>query len=173
MRTLVIFVHPYLEHSHSNRELINFYVRHNKYTFRDLYEDYPDFHIEAFKERKRLKNFDRIIFHFPLIWYGMPPLLKLWIDEVLSRDWLSNDDENPIKGKEVFILMTTTESREAFEAQGIVGKRPSELLSSLTTAMRMLGANIKEIETIYRVDKLTKKELVEEKQRLISLLQQH
>jgi putative NADPH-quinone reductase len=87
-KTLVVFAHPYLEHSNSNAELINFYVRHQHFTLRDIYEEYPNFHIAAFRERKRIKNYDRFIFQFPLIWFGMPPLLKLWIDEVFDRDWL-------------------------------------------------------------------------------------
>lgn len=100
-KTLVVFAHPYLEHSNSNVELINFYVRHQHYTLRDLYEEYPDFHIAAFRERKRLANYDRFIFQFPLIWFGMPPLLRLWIDEVFDRDWLQPGKYNPLENKEV------------------------------------------------------------------------
>ncbi|CAG0902604.1 unnamed protein product, partial [Darwinula stevensoni] len=103
--TLIIFAHPYLEHSQSNKELLNFYVRHHHCVFRDLYEEFPDFHIPAFRERKRLKNFDRIIFHFPLIWFGIPPLLKLWIDEVFDLKWQKEDEENPLKNKEAIILI--------------------------------------------------------------------
>jgi glutathione-regulated potassium-efflux system ancillary protein KefG len=64
-KTLVVFAHPYLEHSNSNVELINFYVRHQHYTLRDLYEEYPDFHIAAFRERKRLKTMTALFFSFP------------------------------------------------------------------------------------------------------------
>jgi glutathione-regulated potassium-efflux system ancillary protein KefG len=63
-KTLVVFAHPYLEHSNSNVELINFYVRHQHYTLRDLYEEYPDFHIAAFRERKRLKIMTALFFSF-------------------------------------------------------------------------------------------------------------
>lgn len=98
-KTLVVFAHPYLEHSNSNAELINFYVRHQHFTLRDIYEEYPNFHIAAFRERKRIKNYDRFIFQFPLIWFGMPPLLKLWIDEVFDRDWLKEDHHNPLEEK--------------------------------------------------------------------------
>lgn len=43
--------------------------------------------------------YDTIIFHFPMIWFGMPPLLKLWIDEVFDMKWLSGLDTSPVKGK--------------------------------------------------------------------------
>ncbi|WP_394364328.1 NAD(P)H-dependent oxidoreductase [Chryseobacterium jejuense] len=26
-----------------------------------------------------LANYDRFVFQFPLIWFGMPPLLRLWM----------------------------------------------------------------------------------------------
>jgi len=83
-KTLVLFAHPYFEHSTTNIRLLECYQAMENITFRDLYQDYPDFHIQPFRERKRIVEYDRIIFHFPIIWFGLPPLLKLWIDEVFD-----------------------------------------------------------------------------------------
>lgn len=171
-KTLVVFAHPYLEYSNSNVELINFYVRHQHYTLRDLYEDYPDFHIAAFRERKRLKNYDRFIFQFPIIWFGMPPLLRLWIDEVFDRNWLNDDEENPLEGKEVYIVVTTGGKERSFSREGTYHYTIEELISGLIVSLKVFKANIKDIIIVYEANKLSKKEIILHKQKFAQLLDQ-
>ncbi|WKS94845.1 hypothetical protein [Riemerella columbina] len=48
-KTLVLFAHPFLEHSVFNAQVIEVYQGVEGLTFRDLYEEYPDFHIAAFR----------------------------------------------------------------------------------------------------------------------------
>lgn len=169
-RTLVLFAHPYLEHSHSNKELINFYERHQHYTFRDLYEEFPNFHIPAFRERKRLKNYDRIIIQFPMIWFGIPPLLKLWMDEVLDRDWVNAPEQNPLLGKEIFFLVTTGGKEHSFQPGGRYHYTVEQLISGVIASLKVFGAEIKAVKTVYESHKLTKKQIIEEKLRLIEIL---
>jgi glutathione-regulated potassium-efflux system ancillary protein KefG len=171
-KTLVVFAHPYLEHSNSNSELINFYVRHQHFTLRDIYEDYPDFHIAAFRERKRLKNYDRFIFQFPLIWFGMPPLLKLWIDEVFDRDWLKEEHTNPLEGKEVYILVTTGGKERSFSKEGTYGYTVEELISGLIVSLNVFKADVKNIKIVYEANKLSKKEIIFHKRKFTELLNQ-
>ncbi len=171
-KTLVIFAHPYLEHSNSNIELYNFYVRDQHFTLRDLYEEYAEFHIAAFRERKRLKNYDRLIFQFPIIWFGIPPLLKLWIDEVFDRSWLQEGVENPLENKEVYIVATTGGRERSFSEDGTYGYTVEELISSLVVSLKVFKANLKSITVVYQANKLTKKEIILEKQKFISQLNQ-
>jgi glutathione-regulated potassium-efflux system ancillary protein KefG len=170
--TLVVFAHPYLEHSNSNVELINFYVRHQHFTLRDLYEEYPDFHIAAFRERKRLKNYERIIFQFPIIWFGLPPLLRLWMDEVFDREWLKDDMENPLDGKEVFIVITTGGKEHSFTKTGTYKYTIEELISGLIVSLNVFNAKIKHIKVVYEANKLSKKEIILHKQEFAELLEQ-
>lgn len=171
-KTLVVFAHPYLEHSNSNAELINFYVRHQHFTLRDLYEEYPNFHIAAFRERKRIKNYERFIFQFPLIWFGMPPLLKLWIDEVFDRDWLKDENYNPLEGKEVYILVTTGGKERSFHKNGTYKFTVEELISGLIVSLSVFKANVKNIKVVYEANKLSKKEIIIHKQEFSELLNQ-
>ncbi|AKK73111.1 NAD(P)H dehydrogenase [Chryseobacterium sp. P1-3] len=171
-KTLVVFAHPYLEHSNSNVELINFYVRHQHYTLRDLYEEYPDFHIAAFRERKRLAHYDRFIFQFPLIWFGMPPLLRLWIDEVFDRDWLQPGKDNPLENKEVYILITTGGKERSFTKTGTYQYTIDELISGLIVSLKVFKANIKHIKIVYEANKLSKKEIILHKKEFSELLNQ-
>lgn len=169
-KTLVLFAHPFLEYSYSNRELINFYERHQHYDFRDLYEEYPDFHIAAFRERKRLLSYERIIFHFPLIWFGMPPLLRLWIDEVFDGNWVSEGEENPIEGKEVYMLVTTRSKERSFGRQGKHHFTIEELISGLIVTLKCFKADVKKPFIVYEAEKLTKKDIILYKQKFTEFL---
>ncbi|AZB01439.1 flavodoxin family protein [Chryseobacterium joostei] len=171
-KTLVVFAHPYLEHSNSNVELINFYVRHQHYTLRDLYEEYPDFHIAAFRERKRLANYERFVFQFPLIWFGMPPLLRLWIDEVFDRDWLQPGKVNPLENKEVYILVTTGGKERSFSKDGTYQYSVDELISGLIVSLKVFKADIKHIKIVYEANKLSKKDIILHKKEFTELLNQ-
>ncbi|MGU3373312.1 NAD(P)H-dependent oxidoreductase [Chryseobacterium sp. M5A1_1a] len=171
-KTLVVFAHPYLEHSNSNVELINFYVRHQHYTLRDLYEEYPDFHIAAFRERKRLANYERFVFQFPLIWFGMPPLLRLWIDEVFDRDWLQPGNVNPLENKEVYILVTTGGKERSFSKEGTYQYSVDELISGLIVSLKVFKADIKHIKIVYEANKLSKKDIILHKKEFTELLNQ-
>ncbi len=168
--TLVLFAHPYLEHSSSNRELINFYERHQHYTFRDLYEDYPDFHIAAFRERKRIFEYERFIFHFPLVWFGIPPLLKLWLNEVLDQDWQKPETENPLDGKEIYILVTTVSKETSFGKEGKYQYTVDQLISELIVSLRAFKADISTIMVVYESESLTKKDIIIQKQKLMEIL---
>lgn len=170
--TLVIFAHPYLEYSSSNVELIKFYEKKQHFTFHDLYEEYPNFHIAAFRERKRLADYERIIFHFPLIWFGIPPLLKLWIDEVFDIKWLVDAELNPLRNKEAFILVTAGGKAEAFSKEGTYGSTIDEMLSGLSVSLKMNGMKISGLMPVFEADSLTKKDMVHHKKKFLDLLNQ-
>lgn len=158
-KTLVIFAHPYFEYSKANIRLIEAYQNIENVTFRDLYEEYPDFNIAAFKERKRLMVYDTIIFHFPMIWFGMPPLLKLWIDEVFDMKWLSDSDTSPVKGKKAYIVLTTGGSQNAYTPNGIYGNPAEDYIKTLTQSLKINHVSVEDIIIIYNSDQLSDHEL--------------
>ncbi|QCX53450.1 NAD(P)H-dependent oxidoreductase [Elizabethkingia sp. JS20170427COW] len=161
-KTLVLFAHPYYEHSQTNARLIQAYQNCEHITFRDLYEDYPDFNIQAFKERKRMVVYDTLIFHFPLIWFGMPPLLKLWIDEVFDMKWIAeNDIPNPLLGKKVHLVVTAGGSPHAFSDIGKYHYPLETFLAPLTQCIEISGMTLESSHFIYNADNLSYPELEE------------
>ena len=159
----MLFAHPYLEYSQSNKQLLNYYVRHHHYTFKDLYEEYPDFHIPAFRERKKIVLYDRIIFHFPLIFFGIPPLLKLWIDEVFDIAWRLDASENPMKGKEAVILITAGSKKELFGRDGAYHYTIQEMISGLLVTLKTNEIKLVDILPIYNAENINKKQIIAHK----------
>lgn len=137
-----------------------------------MYEEYPDFHIHAFRERKRIMEYERLIFHFPLIWFGIPPLLKLWIDEVFDLKWLKQRHEKPLSGKEAFIMVTSGGSEKEFSKNGLYGFTMEELLSSLITTLKINGIQVKTIYSVYQADHLNKKDIISHKNSFAEILNQ-
>ena len=159
-KTLVIFAHPYFEHSTTNVALIKAYEDCEQLVFRDLYEEYPDFHIAAFRERKRIREFERLIFHFPIIWFGLPPLIQLWIDEVFDMSWKA-ESNHPLMNKDAIIIVTMGASEESYQHQGLYKTTIEELMKPLILSLSVTGIKIKEIISIYNADNLEEPELLE------------
>ena len=158
-KTLVLFAHPYFEHSTTNVRLLESYKGLGNVTFRDLYEDYPDFHIQPFRERKRIVEYDRIIFHFPLIWFGLPPLLKLWIDEVFDMRWISEGQRNILSGKDALIITSVGGSEGNYSIDGKYKTTAESLLIGLQVSLDINHIELKKTHIIYNADNLDEKQL--------------
>jgi glutathione-regulated potassium-efflux system ancillary protein KefG len=118
MKTLILFAHPRLEKSRSNKALLARIKPSPHLTFNDLYERYPDFNIDIEREKELLLAHDVIIWQHPFYWYSCPPLLKQWIDLVLEFGWAYGPGGNALAGKIVFNSITTGGAAEAYQHEG-------------------------------------------------------
>jgi len=110
---LILFAHPALQKSRVNKQLIKYVRDIEGVTFHDLYETYPDFHIQVKREQQLLTRHDIILFHYPLFWFSIPALLKEWLDLVLEHRWAYGKGGTALKGK-ILLNVTTTGGRESF-----------------------------------------------------------
>ena len=168
----MLFAHPFLEFSPANRELLKIYEHDANFFVKDLYDEFPDLHIPAFRERKRVLDYDRFIFHFPLIWFGMPPLLRLWLDEISDSHWLDGTETNPFKDKEVYILITSRNKEESFCKQGKYCYTVEELISGLLVTLKVFNANIKCIYTVFEAEVQSGAQLTEHGSKFLEILKQ-
>ena len=169
-KTLVIFAHPYFEYSTANLGLVKVYEHIENLSFKDLYEEFPDFHITTFRERKRIREFERLVFHFPLIWFSIPPLLKLWIDEVFDMTWTAQIN-HPLQNKDAVIIVTVGGKEENYTENGLYQTTISQLLTSLTLSLKVNNIKIKEFITIYDADDLDKEQLSQISEKIKKTLQ--
>ena len=86
---VVLTAHPRLEHSRVNQALLQAAsaLPTERVQVRDLYALYPDYLIDVPAERAALAEARLVVWQFPFHWYSMPPLLKLWLDEVFGFGW--------------------------------------------------------------------------------------
>ena len=75
-------------------------------TSRDMYSEYPNFKIDVEREQQLLMEHERIVFQFPLYWYSVPPLLKKWLDDVLTYNFAYGSKGDKLKGKDMQLLVS-------------------------------------------------------------------
>lgn len=115
---LILFAHPALQKSRVNKVLIESVKDLDGITFHDLYEAYPDFHINVVSEQELLKHHDIIIFQYPLFWYNVPALLKEWQDLVLAHKWAYGKGGTALEMKKVLCAITTGARESLYSKEG-------------------------------------------------------
>jgi glutathione-regulated potassium-efflux system ancillary protein KefF len=112
---LVLLAHPQLEHSRANRLMMKAAQRaESRCTVRDLYALYPDYLIDAPAEQALLAQARLVVWLHPIHWYGMPPLMKLWLDEVLAFGWAYGPGGRAVAGKDLWLVATTGGPQESY-----------------------------------------------------------
>ena len=48
-----------------------------------------------------------VVWLHPVHWYGMPPLMKLWLDEVLAFGWAYGPGGSALRGKDLWLAAST------------------------------------------------------------------
>ena len=120
---LVVYAHSAPHRSRVNRRLAEAAAELPNVVLRDLYETYPDFHIDVEQEQKLLEAADLVVFQHPIQWYGMPSLMKEWLDVVLEHDWAYGPAGHALRGK-VNWLVTTTGGVDAAYQEGGYHQHP-------------------------------------------------
>lgn len=115
---LVLAAHPELRLSRVNKALMQAAARLPHVQVRDLYALYPDYTVNAQAEQALAQSADLIVWLHPIHWYGMPPLMKLWLDEVLTMGWAYGPGGHALQGKDLWLVTTTGGADEAYSPQG-------------------------------------------------------
>jgi glutathione-regulated potassium-efflux system ancillary protein KefF len=112
---LVLLAHPALEQSRVNRRLLQAARSAGvRVQVRDLYALYPDYLIDAAAEQAHLAAARLVVWQHPIHWYGAPPLMKLWLDEVLAFGWAYGPGGNALRGKDVWLVGSTGGPQDSY-----------------------------------------------------------
>jgi glutathione-regulated potassium-efflux system ancillary protein KefF len=111
---VVLAAHPNLEHSRVNRRLIEALRAAGSTDLRDLYALYPDYLIDVPAEQAALLRARLVVWLHPIHWYSMPPLMKLWVDEVLAFGWAYGPGGSALRGKDLWLVATTGGPQDSY-----------------------------------------------------------
>ncbi|MGO3731933.1 MAG: NAD(P)H-dependent oxidoreductase [Vagococcus sp.] len=121
MKTLIIVSHP-----EEDSSMVQQFLKAGADTLKNV----DRYHLESTNkpwsvsdEQNKLKEYDRLIFQFPMYWYSAPHTLKKWIDVVFTHSFYKKE----LSGKELGIVVSMGVSESEFE----VGKSESFTLSEL------------------------------------------
>jgi glutathione-regulated potassium-efflux system ancillary protein KefF len=110
---LVIAAHPAMALSRVNRRLLRTAQRAGV-VVRDLYRLYPDYLIDVAAEQALLARARLVVWQHPIHWYNMPPLMKLWVDEVLAFGWAYGPGGTALRGKDLWLVASTGGAQESY-----------------------------------------------------------
>lgn len=150
-KTLIQAFHPHPERSRVQRAWLAHLSEQPGLTINRLYERYPDWRIDVEREQQLLLNHDRIVFMYPFYWYSVPPLMKLWMDEVLTSGWAYGPGVETLKGKQWLQALSTGAAAEDYQAGGFNEYSLSELLKPLQRTAAMLGMDYQPPFTLFAV----------------------
>jgi glutathione-regulated potassium-efflux system ancillary protein KefF len=122
-RVLVLAAHPDLRLSRVNKALLDAAralaaQQPGRVAVRDLYALYPDYLVDVPAEQAAAAAADLIVWQHPVHWYGMPPLLKLWLDEVLQLGWAYGHGAHALRGKDLWLVASTGGQEQAYRPDG-------------------------------------------------------
>ena len=171
-RVLILFAHPMPRKSRANRALAEAVRGLDGVTFHDLYETYPDFHIDVAREQSLLLAHDVIVFQHPFYWYSAPALVKEWQDLVLEYGFAYGEKGTSLKGKQWQQAITTGGPAEAYEPTGYNRFTVRQLLAPFEQTAHLCGMDFLEPFIVPGVLTLSRAQLAVEAQRYRALIEQ-
>lgn len=139
MKVLVNLFHPGLEQSNVNQRWARALEARADITINKLYDQYPDWTIDVGREQALLLAHDRIVFQQPFWWYSTPPLMKKWLDDVLTYGWAYGPGGRALRGKEWVSAISTGGPQESYQCGGYNNYSMSELLKPLQQTANLIG----------------------------------
>jgi len=149
---IVLYAHPAPQRAPLMRALAAAAADLPGVLVRDLYELYPDFDVDGPAERALLEHARVAVFLHPIRWYGMPSLMKEWMDVVLIPGWAYGrhdhhggeaadhvSGQGVLRGKGYWLVTTTGSGPEAYHPGGLHGRAFADFLPPFEQAAALCG----------------------------------
>lgn len=139
--TIVLSGHPNLEQSYANKTILSRIQTIEGVDIRYLINMYPNYQINAKAEIEALIKAKNIVLQFPFHWYGVPPILKMWIDTI-TTPLVYGEPKGALKNKLLIISTTTGGPEESYSPTGYNKYTMKEFLLPLMKFGDSLGMNV-------------------------------
>lgn len=104
---LMILAHPYFDVSVANKTIVNELKQQNlPLEIRDIHHLYPNYQIDVTAEQEALLRHDLIILQYPMFWFNMPAILKIWFDSVFTYQFAYGSKGDKLKHKKLLPSLT-------------------------------------------------------------------
>jgi len=114
----LLAAHPHLGDSRVTRRMLDAARDIPGVDVQDLYASYPDYDIDVPAEQRRAAAAGLVVLLHPVQWYSMPPLMKLWLDEVLTHGWAYGRGGTALQGKDLWLVASTGGPEDSYHPRG-------------------------------------------------------
>lgn len=142
--TLVIVTHPDINTSIINKRWVEQLQKYPEHiTIHQLHEQYPDGKLDITAEQQLLLDHDNIVLQFPLYWFSTPPLLKKWLDDVLTQGFAYGRDsaERQLAGKRIGLAISAGIKAADYNENGRYRFTMEELTRPLRVTIEYISAD--------------------------------
>ena len=158
-RILILFAHPAFHKSRVHRYLVDAVKDIEGVTFHDLYELYPDLHLDVATEQRLLVEHEVVVWQHPLYWYSSPAILKEWQDLVLEYGFAYGENGTALRGKRLLSVISTGGPMESYQPEGFNQFTIRELLRPFEQTARLCGMEYLEPFVVHGTHRLTQAEM--------------
>jgi putative NADPH-quinone reductase len=132
---LWIIGHPQFQEAVGAQAIVQNLMEHEQVEFRII----CDVNWDRGKEQSRWMNADHIVFHFPLFWYGMPGILKTYLDDMLQPGWAFGEGGHALQSKTLSASITTGAALSSYASGGNNDYELSQFMLPLQQTARFTG----------------------------------
>lgn len=162
MNTLVIIAHPNIKESKVNKRWLEELQKNNHLVnIHQLHEVYPDEKIDVEKEQDLLIKHDYIFFQFPFYWFSYPPMLKKWMDEVLTYGFSygNNPQDFKLEGKSFGVIVSTGIDECDYSQEGHYQHTLDELLMPFELTCKYIHTKMLPTFKLTGIDSVSEEQL--------------
>ena len=151
MKTLVLVSHPDLEKSLVNKRWVEELKKYpEQFTIHELNTLYPDGNFDVEKEQKLVESHSNLILQFPIFWFNSPPIIKKWMDDVMTHGWAyGSNGGDKLKGRKVALAVTAGIKEEDYTEKGRYDYTLSQILTPFETSFRYCNADYRSFFAFY------------------------
>lgn len=140
-KILLLFFHPLSHKSRINKVMREAAEKLENVTVRDMYNLYPDFHIDISKEQELMLDHDILVLQHPFYWYSSPSLLKEWMDLVLEHGFAYGSKGRALEGKALMSAISTGGRQESYSGGTEEGYSIRQLLAPFEQSFTLCRMN--------------------------------
>lgn len=132
---LIILAHPDVENSIANKSITD-ELQHSleDVEVRDIFKLNPNYRINEKEEQSALLRHDLIILQYPMYWYNIPAILKIWFDQVFTYQFAYGSKGDKLKGKSLLPSITVGQPEQNFKQKDNLSLMDSLLMPIQKTA---------------------------------------
>lgn len=125
-KTLIIAAHPNISQSIVHRHWLDeLRCYPEEFSVHELYSIYPQRKIDVIQEQLRLNEHEKLILQFPIYWFNCPPLMKQWLDDVLTHGWAYGSQGKALTDKVVSLAVSLSTPAHDYQSEGRIGHTSS------------------------------------------------
>lgn len=149
MKKLIIIAHPDIESSQVNSSWLSAIATEEQVTIHNIYKLYPTYEIDIQVEQQLIEQHDQVILQFPFYWFGCPPLMKKWLDEVFSSGWAFDAKINQMENFPVALVVSAGINQDEYSQTGKSGYSLEQLLAPFETIFNYLKSDYRGFYAFY------------------------